>query len=402
MNKNLILPIILLLFTLKVTAQDFGFSENSCADTVKLQIKLTVADNIYKNIRSSKGSKLSFSNVQLQCNETEAKVKSLKIRGKTSLYFPKKSFTVKLKDPLSITSENGTSYFEDFFLLSLSMDENYVDNYLAYSILKSLNIFNLTFRYCELMINNETQGIYLMMERPHDYVFKTLKSPVLIRRGFNSEIDQIDINEKVYNAKKNYFSKKFTHLYSFFHRYSGTELYDSLNNYIDMRQYMRWLGFNYLVRNGDYTDELFLYYDTVQNRFNIIPWDYDDLFVLYPHEGKEARRAISGGQFIFSSEDYLDQAIIKDQYLYKKYLEELVDISTQLNDNVLFSIFQKTFCAVYPYYLDPAILNVTKFDKYGLTNREKLFSEMQNKLMTMHSMRDLVMLQVKKNSDSAH
>lgn len=40
------------------------------------------------------------------------------------------------------------------------------------------------------------------------------------------------------------------------------------------------LAFNYLIRNGDYTDELFLYLTGKGNQFQIIPWDYDDIFQI--------------------------------------------------------------------------------------------------------------------------
>jgi len=369
--------------------------EISCDDSLKFQIRITLPEKSYKHIRNSKGSKLSFSNIQLQCNGKDFPVKSMKLHGKTTLYFPKKSFTIKLKDRLCLPGVKDSVCLKEFYLLSLSMDQNYVLNHTAYSLLSSLNIFNLNFNYCEVLINNDTQGIYLIMERPLDYAFKTLNAPVLIRRGFNHEIDNIDINDKNYDVNVKFFRKNYYHMYSLCRKYSGVELYDSLSNYIDLKLYMRWIGFNYLVRNGDYTDELFLYYDTSLNLFKIIPWDYDDLFVLYPHEGGEARRTIHGGQLIFSSEDELDQTIIKDEYLYKMYLNELYFITEQLNDQVLLEIFQKTYCFVYPYYLDNKIIESTQFDKYGLTNKEELYVNIQEKLKALRGMRDMVKQQLK-------
>jgi len=392
-NKNQSFIFILIFLFLAATntqAQGYEKLEKTCNDSIRCRFEISIPDNSYKALRSSRGRKLSISKVQLIFNDDDIPVKSIKIRGKTSLYYPKKSFTLKLKDHLTIKTSDGSMSLKDYYLLSLSMDKNYVLNYTAYSLLKSLEIFDLGFNYCEVLINNETQGIYLIIERPEDYAFKTAKSPVLIRRGFNHEIDKIELNDKEYSGKSNYFRKKFNHVYSLCNRYSGKELYDSLNCYIDLSQYMRWLGFNYLVRNGDYTDELFLYYDSATEKFKIIPWDYDDLFAASPHEGKEARRTVQGGQFIFSSEDRLDKTIISDRYLYSRYLEELANLAEELNDEILFDIFQKTYCAVYPYYLDNDIIDVTQYDKYGRTNIDELYLNMESKFVTVRSLRNLV------------
>lgn len=390
--------LLILLFTTKIIiGQVDDKLMNNCDDSLKYRIKIQLSDNSYRKIRNSKGSKLSFSDVQLNNNGKDIPVKLLKIRGKTSLYYPKKSFTLKLKKNLEIDGIQDTVSAKDCYLLSLTMDQNYIVNFSAYSLLKFLNIFNLTFNYCEVVINDKTQGIYLIMERPHDYAFETLKSPVLIRRGFNGEIDELELNDKVYEGKPKYFRKKFTHLYSLCNKYSGETLYDSLNSYIDLDQYMKWLAFNYLVRDGDYTDEVFFYFDYSKNRFGIIPWDYDDLFMNYPHEGKEARRAVQGGKYIFSSEDRIDRAIIGDDFLYKKYFEQLSSISEQLDDKVLYDIFQKTYCTVYPYYLDNSIMKTTEFDKYGLTNIDELYVNIQKKLNTLRAMRDMVKQQLNTN-----
>ena len=68
-------------------------------------------------------------------------------------------------------------------------------------------------------------------------------------------------------------------IYKSLKKQNGEELYKTLNQWIDLDNYMKWLAFNFLVRNGDYTDEVFLYIDPEINKFKIIPWDYDDLFL---------------------------------------------------------------------------------------------------------------------------
>jgi len=369
--------------------------KKNCDDSIRCRIHLQIPEKSYKNIRNSRGRKLRFNDVALNYNGNDIPVKSLKIRGKTSLYYPKKSFSLKLQKNLDIRGAKDTARVKNCYLTGLTMDKNYIVNYTAYSLLKYLKIFNLAFSYCEVVINNNSQGIYMVMERPEDYAFKTMNSPVLIRRGFDRRIDKIEINKKNQKSSAKYFQQKFKHIYFLCDKYSGSQLYDSLNNQIDMRLYMQWLGFNFIARNGDYTDELYLYYDTAQQRFGIIPWDYDDLFMLYPHEGAEARNAVAGGRFIFSSEDRLDQTIINHKYLYNRYLEELIPLTEKLSNSAMAEVFQETYCSVYPFYLKDDILKTSAFDKYGLTSIEELFININENWRTFCAMRDMVKQQIK-------
>ena len=397
MKKRKCILIFLVFFVLFPCESAIGqvngeLKTGNCKDSISCRIQLDVSAKCYNKIRRSRGYKPEFTEVLLNYNGLEIPVKSLKVRGKTSLYYPKKSFTLKLDKNIGIQGTEDTVFVKDCYLLGLTMDRNYIGNYTAYSILKYLHIFNLTFSYCEVVINNRSQGIYLIMERPEDYAFKTIKSPVLIRRGFNMSMDKIELRKESQAGSQKYFQEEFKHIYSLCNKYSGIQLYDSLNAYIDLSQYMRWLGFNYMARNGDYTDELYLYFNTDESRYEIIPWDYDDIFVLYPHEGKKARSAISAGQFIFSTEDHLDKTIIKDKYLYDKYLEELYSIADILNDSVLIEIYQKTLCLVYPYYLNEGILETTKDDKFGLTSMDELISNIRFEMNTLRDMRNMIRL----------
>jgi hypothetical protein len=90
-----------------------------------------------------------------------------------------------------------------------------------------------------------------------------------------------------------------------------------------MDHYLEWLGFNYWVMNGDYSDELFLYARPETGLLDIIPWDYDDLFKREPHEGREIRNKTLANKMIFSTEEVLDQVIGADNFLYEKYLASL-------------------------------------------------------------------------------
>jgi len=395
--------IILLLTFLIFFDPDYGsgqvpfdslFLSPDCKDSISCRISFKMPDNCYSRIRDSRGLKYELSKIQMICNGSSIPVSSLSIRGKTSLYYPKKSFTVKLDKKIDIISSPGTVRVKDCYLIGLTMDENYIHNYIAFTLMDVLDLFNLVFGYCEVVINDETQGIYLITERPRDYALKTVNSPAIIRRGYKGKIDKLVINKNNSPNSNRFYIRKFNRIYTHDRKYSGRELYDSLDSHIDMDQYMRWLAFNFLTRNGDYTDEIFLYIDPADDRFRIIPWDYDDVFSKQPHEGYKSRRRVRGGKFIFSSEDRLDRVIITDEYLYLKYLEQLLDVIEILNDVTLAALIHDAYCAIYPYYLDGEIMKTTRHDKFGSTNLAELNATLLKMLSQFRIIRNSTQLEL--------
>ena len=158
----------------------------------------------------------------------------------------------------------------------------------------------------------------------------------------------------------------------------GQSFYKELARVLDTEQYFSWMAFNFLIGNGDYTDEVFFYNKGIGNkiRFGIIPWDYDDIFMIYPHEGNLVRHFSFGNKLAFSSEDALDYKIINDDYSYKLYLQVLTRVTEKLTVPVIKDVFESTYQELYPYYCKKEILKITKYDKYDQTDLTKLKSDM--------------------------
>ena len=139
---------------------------------------------------------------------------------------------------------------------------------------------------------------------------------------------------------------------------------------------MKWLAFNFFVRNGDYTDEVYFCIDPVVDKFKIIPWDYDDIFAAAPHEGMDGWKKNIGDKFIFSSEDLLDQKIATDPYLYAKYLIQLNEVLNQLSASTLKSVFENTYADLYPYYSNEEIIGMSQYDLYKNASIETLQNDL--------------------------
>ena len=145
-------------------------------------------------------------------------------------------------------------------------------------------------------------------------------------------------------------------------------------NSIDLDSYMKWLAFNFIVRNGDYSDEVFFYIDPEIKKYRIIPWDYDDIFASAPHEGSLQRNKAIGDKLIFSSEDDLDKKIASDPYLYKVYLTKFKEVLEKLSPALLKQVFENTYAELYPYYSNKDIISNSEFDVYKDANIDNLKS----------------------------
>lgn len=100
-------------------------------------------------------------------NEYDGKI-SLEYRGQSSLEFDKKSISFETQD---IVGENlnvellGLPKENDWVLYAPYSDKSLIRNALTYKLQEEMGHYAPRFRFCELMINNEYQGIYLLTEK---------------------------------------------------------------------------------------------------------------------------------------------------------------------------------------------------------------------------------------------
>jgi len=151
---------------------------------------------------------------------------------------------------------------------------------------------------------------------------------------------------------------------------------------------MKWLAFNFIVRNGDYSDEVFFYIEPEIQKYRIIPWDYDDIFASAPHEGSLQRNKAIGDKLIFSSEDDLDKKIASDPYLYRAYLAKFKEVLEIISPAVLKQVFENTYAELYPYYSNKDIISNSEFDVYKDADIDKLKSYVFNIYIQEKAYRD--------------
>lgn len=363
---------------------------------IENRIELIISDKDYQKIRKSIGRKFILKEPVALFNGDSAKVDDIHTRGKTTLYLRRKSYSVNLDEKVTFSHSQHSESMKKFNAISLSMDKNYLRNRLAFELMEKIELFELYYTYCELQINGQTEGIYLIIERPQDWALKSKDSPLVIRRGFDHQIDKIKTGKKAEKEASKKYKNNYSSIYNLLDRHQGQELYDGISELMDLEMYMKWLAFNFFVHNGDYTDEVYFYIDTDENRFKIIPWDYDDIFAIEPHEGRHQKQYMLGDKYIFSSEDQLDQKIATDPILYEKYLEQLKMVLQTLDPDCLKKACENTFAELYPYFVHEDIMEISRYDTFKGANIPSLIEDLEKIYNQLVMSRILYLEQIEK------
>ncbi|MEM9544714.1 MAG: CotH kinase family protein [Bacteroidota bacterium] len=319
----------------------------------------------------------------LRFNEDTVQVQKMKVRGNSASRVRRKSFNVDTEDFLSFRQEHISEPTEskDFRLLAMSADLCYIENRIGFGLLQQADIFPLFFKYVEVFLNEETNGVYFLIENPNDYFLDKNDHSILLRRGYYGNIDSYKYEDNGDGFSVGNYYAAFNTIYDVIKDYEGVELFDRLDEVLNVRQYMQKIAFDYLIQNGDYTDEIYLYDlpgdDKI--RFHVVPWDLDDIFAELPHEigitwgtgnvfGNRYYGSIQdviddvGEKLIFSIEDDLDYSIAKDPYLYSIYLEEMEKLMNLINESDIQREFDRIENELVDFFEDSAIVDQTSHD----------------------------------------
>lgn len=309
------------------------------------------------------------------------KLDRLHVRGQTATNYQRKSFSVNLDKSISF-SDNPNMGYEKFKLISMVADYTYIENRLAHLLLNEFGLWPLKTFYTQVSINKHHQGLYLFVEDPEDYLFFNKNAEIVIRRYYRNGVTDFDLNTDLATLSSDDYIQMYRQIYALLTEYSGEELYNELSKSLNLTNYMRKIFVDFILKNGDYTDEISLYATEKDGTkyFDIQPWDYDDIFADQPHEvgrdwsvGKvygtryyasyDDVLKVIGDKLIFSIEDDIDYTIATDDFLYQKYLEQVQYVLAQLTTERINQIFTELRNEVEPFYEIPEVVNQSKFDK---------------------------------------
>jgi spore coat protein H len=309
-------------------------------------------------------------------------IDKFEIRGDNTLNFARKGFGVNMGRKITLFNpgEAAEKKLEEFKLLAMVYDYTYIENNTATGLFRELGLWPVYSFFTEVKLNGHTQGLYHFIEDPVEYFIEQKGAPFVVRRGYDHVVKAFYLNPDFQLNEEEYYNR-LDRIYSVLPEYSGRQMYDTLSAYIDLEQYFTKLSIDMLIKNGDYTDEIFFYSKIKGDRevLGIFPWDYDDIFVDQPHEignpwapgtifGSREYSSMDdiiadvGSKLLYSIEDDLDYKIAKDSFLYQQYLKTLRTVIERIDLATIDKVFDYTYDHIGPFYSNDSIVKQSRYD----------------------------------------
>jgi len=321
-----------------------------------------------------KAESYDFSNSQIVIQGERLSVKKLATRGQTSIRAPRRSFSVKLEEKITLNNlVNGkVEQFKtkDFKLVNMWEDNGYVTAQLGYNFFREFDLYKTRTTYAEVFINDVSQGLYLVVDNPEVYAQKEAKAECFIRRGYKKNFEikfpKIEDDKEKYTDCEEAF--KWSMIPS--KHLKGEALYNYLSKVMNLKAYYKWLMINTLLESGDYSDEVYFYavkdfYSPTYLYFEIMAWDPDDIFQK-PHlsiqnilRSKRLKQTL-----LMSLEIHLERLIDRDAFLYAKFAEDLIKfLETEVTDEFIDKLIADTRNKIGPYLGNDRIKEMSKLDR---------------------------------------
>ncbi len=303
-----------------------------------------------------KQEKYSFKDSTISLNNEKIYPAKIKIRGQHCLESKRKCFSIKISSPFLFHKHKKSFSSKNFYLISLWQDEGYITSALGHEFFKVTDLFNLNYSYTEVYINNKSYGLYLVLENPKNFLKKKKNSPFILRRRY---FDNFEINFSNLSEQK---STEMSEIFEALHKKKiGL---DYIKDHLNLENYFKWLAVNYFLKNGDYTDEIFFFLNSEKSRFEIMPWDLDDLFKK-PHPqfwNSILFKSRLNDSFFYSMESKLDRNLFKNKKAYAEYLEVFQKILSEISEDLIHEVFDNVRNEIGPYLENSESLQLSSLD----------------------------------------
>ncbi len=359
------------------------YVSNSFALYQKIHFEVTKKD---KSRFRRKEEKYIFSNPSVKIDDRAPIPIELKTRGSSCLGAYRRCFEIKFANPISWSFFNGkevaVSEFKKIKLISMWEDQGHIHNKIGLTFLRESGVSFIPNSYVDVRLNDEILGLYMWAFDPTSWIRKQYNSPVIFRRDGEdnfyvkkSKISGEDLEEKIFAALEG--------IQSIFR--SEGHLYEKLAEKMDIENYFKWLGINHLLKNGDYTDEIFFYVDQDFLKkgkiyFRVFAWDYDDIFKS-PHQSRinDRYQAEISQSLLYSFESHFDRKIFNNSSLYHHYKQSYKKLLQDLTPQKISGIIQEVRGEISPYLDLPDLLELGKRDDYQMSYSTEFIEELLSK-----------------------
>jgi len=282
------------------------------------------------------------------------------IRGQTSLDCARKNFSVDLDHGVP---RHLRPYFasDEFYLISMCKDDRYHQQFLANVLASGLGLFLLSMDMVELVVGDESWGVYLLLEKNDlGIIEENSRVKAIIRRRFDPEDKLPDVEFPNGASTEDPVAAGYWNLTSALDGLSGDELISRARELFDLDALLRLVAFHSLTGNGDWVDEV-LFYSTESVRgskagewYRFMAWDMDDLYSDCHHSGKWAMKDPHG--MVFCAEGDIELLLLADDVVYARYVDVLEDlILYRVTEGVFDAALDQTRGALLPFFDRPEI-----------------------------------------------
>lgn len=221
-----------------------------------------------------------------------------RLRGNTSRHSAKKSFKVSFN-----TFKSGRQFFglDKMNLNGEHNDPSIIRSKLSWDLFREADVPAPRAAHVQVYINGEYYGLYINVEHIDDEfiqdrfgsgagnLYKCLYPADLAYRGTLPENYKHNVpwgeDRRVYELKTNKEADDYTDLASlirFLETSSDTRFENEIRNYLNVDGVLRWMAVDILTGNWDNywfnQNNYYLYNNPGKNRFEFIPYDYDNTF----------------------------------------------------------------------------------------------------------------------------
>lgn len=317
--------------------------------------KLSVIDNVGENNHTEDASSVS-SDIRIR------------IRGNSSRHFEKKGYIIKmiasggLNNPQSLI---GMDAHHEWALHGPYLDKTLIRNYICYNLAGDIMGYAPNVRFCELILNGEYRGLYLLTEtitagkmgarlelsvNKKDNSF----SGYLLRldRGSNTELKNINnftsytykTDSKVnivYPGNANltpFLASGICEDFSDFEKALYSYDYDSedfgYENYIDVNSFIDYFLINEFTSNYDAGSKSTYMYKGIDGKLHMCVWDFNNAFDNYQENETSHRifylQDVLWYDMLFKDEEFVEKVIsryyeLEKQYLNEEYINSYID-----------------------------------------------------------------------------
>ena len=297
----------------------------------------------------------------------------IRIRGRSSRSFDKKGYYFKFKeDNLTHNKDislSGMTADSDWILHGPLLDQSLIRNYLCYNISGEIMDYAPNVRFCELFLNGEYMGLYVLTEKI-DYndegrinISETddnlNETSYILKLDSGSEDSFYDLNtfsnytgksgtpnrlnkrlEIVYpsttltNEQKKYIEDEISYFEKTLSSYDSNNKDIGYASYINVESFVEYFIINEFTMNADAGRLSTYYYKDIRGKLNMVVWDFNSAYNNYMVDMSNPHSLMMTDKYWFNyllkDEQFVDEIIktyneLRDSYLSDEYLFNYID-----------------------------------------------------------------------------